>query len=169
MQTVHFLHVGKTGGTAIKYALREFTEAGDYMLKLHDHDFTLLNVPDGDKVIFFVRDPIARFISGFYSRQRQGQPRYHVPWTAAEKAAFARFATPSELASALSCERDEQRNAATYAMKNIGHVKSSLWDWLGSEAYFQTRRDAILLVGFQERLNEDFQILKEKLGLPHWL
>ena len=51
-------------------------------------------------------------------------------------------------------------------MKSIRHVRSSYWDWFESEGYFRSRLSDILFIGFQERLTEDFDILKSKLGLP---
>lgn len=77
--TLHFVHVGKTGGTAIKQALLSHRlayrhernahklPAGPYgRIHLHKHRFRLGDVPPGDFVFFCVRDPIARFVSGFY-------------------------------------------------------------------------------------------------------
>ena len=52
--------------------------------------------------MFFVRDPISRFVSGFNSRLRKGLPKMYFPWAPGEKLAFSRFATPNQLALALS-------------------------------------------------------------------
>ena len=76
---VNFLHVGKTGGTAVKWALRRagLPDTPYGPVRVHRHTFRMRDVPPEDHVIFFVRDPIARFMSGFYSRLNKGQPRYH--------------------------------------------------------------------------------------------
>src|SRR5205823_2768329 len=100
-ELVNLLHVGKTGGTAVKHALRTALHAGGYCIRLCRHGVRLRDVPPGEKVVFFVRDPASRFVSGFYSRLRQGRPRYTSPWSRAEKAAFGRFGTPNDLAAAL--------------------------------------------------------------------
>jgi hypothetical protein len=163
-QVFHFLHLGKTGGTALKYALRNIQD-GKIKLRLHDHGFTLRQVPVGEKVFFFTRDPVSRYVSGFLSRKRRGHPRYDVPWTDAETIAFSRFATPNELASALSSS-DATRQAATEAMRSIGHVKSSYWDWFENEAYLLSRVPDVCFIGFQERLVSDFGLLKSILDLP---
>ena len=55
-QIAHLLHIGKTGGTATKRALKGYERAGEYELVLHEHECTLEKVPIGEKVIFFVRD-----------------------------------------------------------------------------------------------------------------
>ena len=114
-RVLHFLHIGKTGGTAMKEALTPHAKSGDWLIKLHGHNVTLENVPAGEGVIFFLRDPLTRYVSGFYSRQRQGHPRYFYPWSSDEKTAFERFATPNQLALALSDENVETRAAAQKA------------------------------------------------------
>jgi hypothetical protein len=163
---VHLLHIRKTGGSAIKHALAPHLETSRYVIHLHSHGFRLRDVPEGDGVVFFVRDPISRFVSGFFSRQRQGQPRYFSPWTPDERIAFEHFSTPNELAAALFSSDEEMAALAEKAMKSIRHVKSSYWKWLESEEYLRYRIPDIFFIGFLERLSEDFQALKSKLGLP---
>jgi hypothetical protein len=163
---LHFLHVSKTGGTAIKHALRPYLTAGRFAIKLHPHKVTLAQVPSGEKFFFFLREPVSRFVSGFYSRQRQGRPRIHVPWTAGEQRAFARFRTANELALALSSNDMQIRNAAGEAMRKIAHARRTFDCWFGSDADFLRRIDDVLFIGFQEQLAEDFEILKRVLDVP---
>ena len=61
-QFVHFLHIGKTGGSAIKYALKSYSSNARYAIYIHNHNFILRDVPKGEGVVFFLRDPIERFI-----------------------------------------------------------------------------------------------------------
>lgn len=163
----HFIHVGKTGGSAIKHALRQCSrKRSPYEIFLHSHRVTLMEIPRGEKVFFFVRDPIGRFVSGFYSRQRRGLPRYLTPWSREEEEAFRRFSTPGELARALSSPNADDKESARKAMQSIEHVKDSFWKWFGNEAYFTSRLTDVLFIGSQERLAEDFAALKSLLGLP---
>ena len=166
---VHFLHIGKTGGSAVKHALRDYPEIGRYEILLHHHHTRLGDIPRGEGVLFFLREPVSRFVSGFYSRQRQGQPRIFIPWSADEKLAFEHFATPNDLAVALSATDTVERESARQAMGSIGHVKTSYWDWFQNEQYLRSRLRDIFFIGFQERLDEDFEIVKSKLGLPESL
>ena len=165
-ESVHFLHIGKTGGTAIKEALKHFSEHGNLKIWLHGHEVKLSDIPRGDKVVIFIRDPISRFVSGFYSRMRQGRPRYNAPWTPGEAQAFRIFKTPNELAKSLSASDPNLRKAAVKAMKNIRHVNTFLSDWLISKEYLLKRREDILFIGCQESLDQDFEILKKLLKLP---
>ena len=162
----HFLHIGKTGGTAVVSVLSRYLNVSDYEIILHEHHVKLNNVPRGEKVFFFVRDPISRFVSGFYSRKRQGRPRHDVPWTPAENAAFARFTTPNELALALSSDDKLLQSAAVDAIQSIGHLNMPHWTWFKNERYFLSRGSDILFIGFQESLNEDFVMLTKLLNLP---
>jgi hypothetical protein len=161
---VHVLHIGKTGGTAVKTALGEGRGAANRVIP-HRHTFTLADVPNGEFCVFFVRDPITRYISGFYSRQREGRPRYHEPWTDGERRAFGAFGTPNELALALSSEQDSRREEAVRALQSIQHVKDSYWRWLKDDAYMAQRRASILFVGAQENLVRDYGQLSEILGM----
>jgi hypothetical protein len=161
---VHVLHIGKTGGTAVKTALGRGRRAATRVIP-HPHAFTLADVPNGDFCVFFVRDPITRYVSGFYSRQREGRPHYREPWTDGERRAFGTFGTPNDLALALSSDQESRRGEAVRALQSIQHVKDSYWRWLKDEAYLAQRRASILFVGAQENLVRDYGQLSEILGM----
>jgi Sulfotransferase family len=164
MERLHFLHIRKTGGTAIKHALANAPAA--FELLLHPHEKRLMDIPAGEPVFFFLRDPVTRFVSGFNSRKRQGMPRYHYPWSDGEREAFARFPTADTLASALTSSEARTRDAAEQAMRDIPHISSRYGDWLGNAAYLETRIDDLFFIGFQERLEADLARLTARLGLP---
>lgn len=163
---VHHLHIGKTGGSALKAALRDHRVTRRYALVLHSHRFTLRDVPPGEKALFVLRDPIARFVSGFYSRQRMGRPRYETPYKAGEAAAFAAFSSADALARALYADDADLAARAEDAMRSIGHLRHPFLHWFESEEYFLSRLEDVLFVGFQESLSHDFEQLKRRLGLP---
>jgi hypothetical protein len=165
-EKAHFLHIGKTGGTAIKHAINTHLSTQKYAILLHGHETKLSDIPKGEKVFFILRDPVNRFISGFYSRQRQGQPRYFYPWSESEKIAFERFKRPNDLASAIFSEDEMTRRNAENAMSAIQHVKDSYWSWFDNEEYLRERLQDIIFVGHQENLSQSFENLKTTLGLP---
>ncbi|MCI5179800.1 MAG: hypothetical protein D3911_10880 [Candidatus Electrothrix sp. AW3_4] len=186
-QNVHLLHIGKTGGSAVKYAfnkgLNVLVDGGEqnmktavvslpeipYILQMHPHNIRLKDIPKGEKVIFFLRDPVSRFVSSFYSRKRKGAPRYCFEWDTDEHAAFTIFSSPGKLANALCADDAETSEAATKAMHSIYHVNTSFWDWFKNKEYFLSRKKDIFFIGFQENLNLDFERLKKKLELPKTL
>jgi hypothetical protein len=163
---LHVLHIGKTGGTALKHVLMEQQDSVRYRLLFRGHDVGLADVPRGELFMFLIRDPLSRFVSAFNGRLREDRPRYHYPWREEEKVAFAIFSTPDQLATALSSPEETERLAAEQAMQGIGHVNTPYTTWFRDEEALRARADDLFFVGFQERLDEDFQLLKEKLGLP---
>jgi hypothetical protein len=165
--TLHFLHVGKTGGTAIKRALRRsgLPETPYGPIELHRHRFRMREVPPDDFFFFCVRDPVARFLSGYYSRQTKGQPRYYSEWTDGERAAFEAFPTPQRLADALAGDDEGERRLAESAMKDIRHLRL-MSRYVGTPEQLEARVDHIVYIGRQETLGTDFQQIKALLGLP---
>jgi hypothetical protein len=162
----HLIHVGKTGGTALRQALLPYVDTGRYTIFLHGHSMTLPRLRPGEKAFFFQREPVSKFLSAFYYRQRQAQPYRHIPWRADEALAFAQFHSANDLANALSSADGVLRAKAVHAMRSIHHVRDSVVRWLADETYFLSRLDDILFIGFQEQLGQDFEALKRILHLP---
>jgi hypothetical protein len=160
---IHFLHIGKTGGTAVKHALKPLASMAN--LALHSHPVRLSDIPAGERVVFLLRDPLTRFVSAFYSRQREGRPRYVVPWSPEEAATFGRFHTPNELANALASTGAVERKFAERAMRAIPHMKRRYWDWLVDLAYLRSRAEDILFIGLQEHLTSDFAVMRRLLAI----
>lgn len=156
--TLHFLHIGKTGGTAIIAALAPY--AAEIGLQIHPHETKLAEIPETDPIAFTVRDPVSRYVSGFNDRMRQGRPRYNSVWTSDEILAFARYKSANELAESLS---GKDRPRAVEAMNAIAHVKRRLTHTVNSA---QIASHNVIWIGFQESLAEDFELLKAELALP---
>jgi hypothetical protein len=164
-RVAHFLHPGKTAGTAVKHALKNAPPSPRFDLELHTHGVRMADLPRGDPFFFVVRDPVDRFVSGFWGRQRQGRPRHNNPWSPDEATAFERFATPQALADALGGSADD-RAAAVHALGAIDHVRTSYWYWFGDPDAFRRRSSDVLFIGYQETLDEQLPDLALALGLP---
>jgi hypothetical protein len=162
----HFLHIGKTGGTALNSALTPLLDAGRYEIVLDGHDVDLRQIPVGERFFFVVREPLERFVSSFNDRQRRSRPRYDVGWTLEEERAYGIFDTPDSLGSALSSPDDALRAAAHEAISSIYHVRHSYWHWFGDRDYFETRLDDLLYIMWLPSLDASFPRLCELLGLP---
>jgi hypothetical protein len=165
----HFLHIGKTGGSALKAALQPVAQAGRYELMLHQHWTRLDHVPAGDKLFFVIRDPVDRFVSGFNSRQRRGLPRYEVPWTPEEALAFEEFTSADSLGRALFSSDPDLRWRARRAMTSIGHVRTSYWHWFHHRYAMEKRAGDLLLAIWFDDLSRSLPRLSELLGLPDTL
>lgn len=162
---VHFLHIRKTGGTALKSVLGSHQITPVAVLHMHPHRIGLAHVPRTHRIMFVTRDPVARFVSGFGSRLRQGAPAHNVPWSRDEQLAFSRFPDANSLALALD-PGHEKHAEAMHAMKSITHLDCSYWDWFGDERTLMARRDSILFAGQIESFEADFEELKTALQLP---
>lgn len=160
----HFLHVGKTGGTAIKVALRQVADETRFAVRLHRHAMRMTDLPE-EPFFFAVRDPVARFVSGFGSRSRQGAPAHNSPWRPEEAVAFGRFASAEELALTLRHPAPARYDEAIEAMYAIEHVNQSYWYWFVDAEHLLAAAPRILWIGRQEHLDEDLPDLAEVLGL----
>jgi hypothetical protein len=163
---LHVLHIGKTGGTALKHTLATHQDATRYRLLFRGHEVGIADIPVGQSFMFLIRDPLSRFVSAFNGRLRQDRPRYDYPWRDEERVAFAIFKTPNQLATALSSADEDERGQAEQAMRGIGHLNTPFRFWFGEEDAFRTRLDDVFFIGLQDRLDEDFELLRRKLGLP---
>ncbi|MGH6736257.1 MAG: sulfotransferase family 2 domain-containing protein [Methyloceanibacter sp.] len=163
MSAVTFIHIRKTGGSAIKSMLR-----GDSRFALHSHDMTLpllwREAPD-TKVFFVVRDPVERFVSGFYSRLRKAPPARDTNCRPEEAMAFTAFPTANSLAEALSSTDRWERMAAALAMHAINHVKHPLHLWLRASPFLERHKGKILFVGWTNDLDRDLPELRDRLDL----
>jgi hypothetical protein len=163
---LHVLHVGKTGGTALTHVLLEHRQDANHRLVLHGHDVRLSHVPRGEQFTFILRDPVSRFVSAFNGRIRADHPRYHYPWRDEERVAFSIFETPEQLAAGLSSGDARERASAERAMRGIAHLNTPYRFWFGKLDVFRKRLSDVFFVGLQEQLDDDFELLKRKLGLP---
>ena len=168
-ETISFLHIGKTGGTAVRTPIRDFLETGpDVVIELPMHRYGLKDVmedSDTTKVMFFIREPVSRFASGFNSRLRKGWPRHQGTWSKKEEEAFATFKTPNELAEGLGANGWMMRHKARKAVQAIRHTRMAYEHYLGSVELLEQARDRIFFVGAQETLDADYEMMKKLLGM----
>jgi hypothetical protein len=67
---------------------------------------------------------------------------------------------------ALSSADRAEREQAEHAMNGIGHVNTPYTFWFRDDRTFRSRLSDVFFIGLQDRLDEDFELLKQKLGLP---
>jgi hypothetical protein len=160
---IHFIHIPKTGGTALTAALGRLPDPTRFVI--HDHTVTLAHIPVGEKVVFGIRDPVSRFVSAFNSRLRKGRPRYDVEWTPIQQKVFRRFSTPNQLAEALSASEPDDRELAVSLLRDMD-LAAPLSHWLTSKELLWERLDDIVAILLQKELADDFERLKAALRLP---
>lgn len=163
------LHNRKTGGTVLKEMIdQQKYRTPDMNARFFGHAMTFprfIKEYPALNAVFFIREPLSRFVSGFYSRQRQGLPRYHFPWSRAEARAFKRFTTPNHLAEALTDSGFFERRAAVSAMKSIRHVRHTYLEFLGKPEFLEKHANRIDFIGHQTEFNADLARLCLLLGI----
>jgi hypothetical protein len=125
----------------------------------------LRNHPEA-RILFIVRDPARRFVSGFNSRLRKGQPLRSRDWDAGEQLVFDTFKTPNQLAEALSSPDPVKKRDADWSMKLVPHLSFSLTYWLNSPDFLEQHKENIFYIAETKSLNEDFEYIKPSIGIP---
>lgn len=153
---VKFLHIPKTGGTALKNYLKDHHEIKDKIYVHESHNKTLK--ASGSGTGFVIRDPLERFCSGFWGRKnyelRQEAGRltenkaYHIggmPFTELEQHIFSSAATPNDFISLLKDNTDFREEFEKTATP-LNLVTQSLAYWLGGPAKYKVLESNVVLV-----------------------
>lgn len=163
-----FLHIRKTAGSAFREVLQQHNRMSpSNRIRYLGHTETLQKIVETNttaNLIFIIRDPVSRFISGFNSRLRKGK-HGDKSWRMREERAFANFSTPNQLAEALSSWNPLRRIAARLAMRGIPHLRKHLLDYVGPISLLEQEKDRIVFIASQAHLNEDFEILRQIVGI----
>jgi hypothetical protein len=169
MDKYGLLHIGKTGGTAANAVLKANNKLGvGEKVELFGHGFGLQDVADEnlcERVMFFIREPVSRYISAFNSRLRRGFPRHGNEWSRKEEIAFSHFKTPNQLAEALGSPDEETRGHAEDAMVGIKHVKRAYQHYLGSVELLEQEKNRIYFIAATESFAPDFALMRKLLGV----
>lgn len=165
---LHFLHIGKNAGTQIKHVAKQHNAvSGTYRIALHPHAITLDDIPAAHPYFFSIRHPVSRFESGFYSRQRQGQPRHFAKWSPHEEVAFRDFPDANSLAEALFS--DGKAGLQAYgAMRGISHLGRNQFSWFNLNGQFLMLRPPVHILR-QEVFEEDLRVFLLKINTPEHL
>ena len=119
-QKIYFLHIGKNAGTQIMHLCRQL-EKFDFEFVRKNHRTRKIDLPNNCKYFFSIRNPITRFVSGFYSRKRKGAPKNYIEWNIHEKYAFTQFKHANDLAESLF-RKDKIGEKAAIAVNSINHL-----------------------------------------------
>jgi len=169
MDKYGLLHIGKTGGTAANAVLRANNQLGvGEFVNCYKHKVGLGDVHNDnmcERLMFFIREPVARYISAFNSRLRMGYPRHHGEWGPREVIAFSHFKTPNQLAEALSSPERAMREHAVSAMIGIRHLRRAYEHYLGSVELLEKEKDRIYFIAQTETFGTDFDLMRKLIGV----
>lgn len=170
--TVYVMHIGKTGGSYLRSVLQKNATLSAGKCRLLPHRYTLgssaQEFGENRRVAFILRSPSERFVSAFYSRQRQGRPTYNSIWSAKEAAAFMWFDTAEELALALDTSSPARLSAAHFAFEAIQHLPRGYRYHFGSEKALMAERENIAMCIELDQLNAHFPEVMARLGCPEY-
>ena len=165
---IHFLHIGKCAGTQIKNIINQINEMTKKKnIIAYGHDTFLFDLPKNSRYFFSIRDPINRFVSGFYSRKRKGQPRLYAEWTADEEYAFKIFEDANDLAESLY-DAGVVGAQALSAIMSIRHTARHQVEWFSRTGAFLTLNPPIWIVR-QEKFNDELNVCLERAGYQHMI
>lgn len=145
-----FLHIGKTGGSTINNYLRRAGLKFQYLHTAH----SLNKGMAGNKIFFFIRDPVARFISAFnYYRNNIMVKK----WRDKDYGVLKPFRTANQFA---------ESNIVPANFKLV-HLYKTLSDYVGGieTLKYLCGQGSIYFVGRTEFLARDLLRLSDKLGL----
>lgn len=162
---IRYLHIGKTAGTQMRHVIEQINaRAGETLVERMAHRVTLGDIPRDAAYLFSVRHPVARFVSGFYSRKRKGQPRTYSEWSPDEAWAFDAY----DHADALACDLyapGEDGLRAIAAIKSIQHTYRNQVDWLDSQGAALFTRPPVWILR-QEHFDDDLAEFLDRIGRP---
>ena len=158
---IAFLHIGKNAGIQV---MNVAVKLKDYGVNIHrlGHKVKLSQLPNDAKYFFSVRKPESRFLSGFYSRKRKGQPRMYREWSEHEAVAFSLFEHANDLAENLFSEGDIGKKARM-AIKSISHTGMQQVDWFQRCAFIDQQPPLTIIR--QENFVSDMQRLLNLLNI----
>lgn len=162
------LHIGKTAGTFFRDVIRSAPKLPKE-LNLLDHKHTmattLRDFGATRKLVILFRNPVERFVSGFYSRLRQGRPTYNSIWSPSEAISFSYFRTPTELAESLFSSDERLKSAGTFAMSNIQHINRGYEFFLESAEALEAARSCIVICCDVNNLDEKLNSILKALNI----
>ncbi len=166
------LHIGKTGGTYLRTVLRHNRSHWSRPIQVLRHRATLASTAEsyGDtrQIAFTFRNPSARFVSAFYSRQRQGRPTFQHGWSAEEAATFLWFETAEELALALTSSQPRRQSAALFAMSAITHLRRNTAFYLHGRQQLRLNRGQIIMCVDTVELDARLPAVMARLGVSEF-
>jgi len=158
---IAFLHIGKNAGTQVMNIAQKLEDYGVYIRKF-GHNIKLSDLPNDKRYFFSIRKPEARFVSGFYSRKRKGQPRIYSEWSDHEALAFNLFEHANDLAENLFSD-DVIGKQARMAIKSISHTSMQQIDWFQCCSFLDHQPPLTIIR--QENFTSDMQSLLKLLNV----
>lgn len=151
-----YLHIPKTGGTAIRNALRELVYKQGLKPPfdiIASHDATVYNL--NHTLLFSIRDPLERFCSGYWERftnplrfelNKSADILYqgggYSPLTVVETELFKNYKTPNELITSIR-EKTFDNKKFNFQKTELNMMLAPLTAWLGQPNIYKANEHKI--------------------------
>jgi len=170
--SLYFIHVGKSGGTSIKY---NFMKNGIYLQNYH-LDRPISKRHAQSFFILWIRNPISRFVSAFYhAKNRIDGDTSLVPYRRHQDYIFSpsydklvsMYQTANELAENLSHSHPYHRKVALECMHHVDeHIFKGLGYYTNNGEFIHENKHRIF-VGRLEYFQQDFtNLVENRLKIP---
>ena len=156
-----FFHIGKTSGTKINSIFKKKIINNINIIKTQ-HNLKKRHINLNQNYFFSIRNPVNRFLSGFYSRKRKGKPRLYKDWSTEERQAFKKFKSANQLAESLFLKSKKGQDAIR-AIQSIGHCNSDQIDWFSGSDFFGNNPPLCIIR--QEFFERDMILFCKKLNI----
>lgn len=163
-EKINVLCLPKSGGYLLKKILSNIVSE-QYDFVLHKVDTKLEDIPVGQKVVFFVRNPVEKFARAFYMRFNQGAPFYNSKWNSNEASAFESFKSSKKLAEGLSHKNVSIRTKAILSLNQIAYLTTLISDYLGDLKEVEMRTKDIAFVGNADKMLDELERFKNAFNL----
>lgn len=165
VDAIHYLHIGKSAGTRIMGVIDALNaQAGRIVMLRRTHQTALRDLPRCARYFFSIRDPVSRFVSGFYSRLNENRPSLHSPWTFGEDLVFGYYDHAAQLADDLF-EPGAVGRRAVEAMCSLGHAPAQI-SWFNEAGCFLSHRPPIWIIR-QEHFDSDLDEFLRRGGFDY--
>lgn len=154
----------KSGRWLVKKFL-DSSASQQYKYRFHQAYTPLQDIPSGELLIIFLRNPIERFCRSFYARKQYGAPVYAANWSAAEAEILPLFSSPESLVKSLMNNSAALNSVAVEALLNVKHLSFNTERIIGSFEQFQKRREDIFFVGDSDNIFASLGALENKLEI----
>lgn len=155
MADYNFIHIPKTGGTAIKYAIADHSRPEEINFPSRGHNLTLHNV--NENACFIIREPWKRFCSGYWERatmelrkeesERNDFANFgYASLIPQEEELLNRYTTPNDLLSYM--------RSGNPLPGILGELTASITKWTGNINQLVNMQDKIKLVFALKDLNK---------------
>ena len=166
-----FIHLGKTGGTTVVEAMKEFKSLGMDVPHVAKHSASLDGIAKkfpNSRFSVILRDPLERIISGFNSRLRQGRPTYGGQnWTNEEAISFSFFPTVETYLRACISKDERDISAASFATRSIRHIRLGYESCFRNPKQVKAQINRFYFIGHILNMDESIAGIFNPFGIDH--